>query len=586
MRKSLHLVIMVCIALTLVGCLGGGTAMQTYSVSGVVVDSNGKGISGVNLSFGRFGIAQTDSSGKWTKHDLKGRVKVIPEPDGLIFLPKSIEVTGSTNNIKFVGSPDTGSKSQIKVSFVANQQPTMAPLVSMEDLHEFDRDMYKYPFNSDSVGDLVSQYTPHSMIVPLSDMGIAHPNYRMPLALRAGVAGVSGYAPHYDIAFASDILYADAIIEHGRYDFEVVELLFWTKNLGDDTWQEFPIVSEVHVDMGPEYNDVVFPNEDVDKRYGTVHVFQMGNLIPLADEEAFTVRLAFDHHVDKPYIVNPDGEYVSDFNPYFWDAETRIGLAGYVIYLPGLHLDFSEGSKHLIFSWDLYNLVEVYDNGYPDDPSKHIVTLRLDNPFPISFTAEDYIPSIPEGDGLQPSEVTLFGAKYYDLFEKQVHLRWINPAIVDFKEVHIVRKENSEPKSIDDGELIYSGTFPTCYDKAVEEDVTYYYRAFVEDHDGLFSEGETTSITTTLPELLDIQVSQSDTTLSVGERISVHVTGKQDDGNDRSIVAHWSLTSAEVGELSSDYNEFVVFTARKAGTTVLTAEYQGMEASIVIEVVN
>jgi len=104
-----------------------------------------------------------------------------------------------------------------------------------------------------------------------------------------------------------------------------------------------------------------------------------------------------------------------------------MGLAGYVIYLPGLDLDLSSQSAHLIFDRELFNLIEVYDNGTPDDVGDDLITLRLDDPFPITLRAEPYDGLEPiAGDGAQPPEVSELDIIFFDLAEQQIAIRWIN----------------------------------------------------------------------------------------------------------------------------------------------------------------
>ncbi|MGI6518686.1 MAG: hypothetical protein ACOX4C_07905 [Bacillota bacterium] len=222
----------------------------------------------------------------------------------------------------------------------------------------------------------------------------------------AGICTCSGFSllPILDLALAKDILRVDYLLEHGRYDFTVVEMDIWGENCPPDSSNCFSGLSEVHVDLGDEYREVSFPKELRSKSHGTVHVFQLVDLIPLGRKDYIAlVRLSFDHEVDRPYIVTPDGSYVRDFNPYFWDSRTRMGLAAYVIYLPGLDLHLSSESAHLIFDWDLVDLIEIYDNGTPDDVSDDPITLRLDNLFPITLRAEPYNEWEPiTGNGAPP----------------------------------------------------------------------------------------------------------------------------------------------------------------------------------------
>ena len=73
-----------------------------YSISGQVVDLEGTGIEGLEISFsGGYSSVITDAQGKWKKDGLWGKVTVAPVGEGWEFDPLSREVTGATENIVF-----------------------------------------------------------------------------------------------------------------------------------------------------------------------------------------------------------------------------------------------------------------------------------------------------------------------------------------------------------------------------------------------------------------------------------------------------------------------------------------------------
>ena len=75
----------------------------------------------------------------------------------------------------------------------------------------------------------------------------------------------------------------------------------------------------------------------------------------------------------------------------------------------------------LLFEWDLFRLIEVYDNNTPEDPSDDLITLRLDNPFPITLRAEPSSEWEPiPGDGLTPPEVSRMDIRFFDLAKQQI----------------------------------------------------------------------------------------------------------------------------------------------------------------------
>ncbi|MCK9527013.1 MAG: hypothetical protein M0R49_13935 [Limnochordia bacterium] len=76
---------------------------------------------------------------------------------------------------------------------------------------------------------------------------------------------------------------------------------------------------------------------------------------------------------------------MEDLNHHPWNELGGTSLGGYGIYLPRFKIKFQDGvENHLIFSWNLDGLVEVYDNGSPNR-SEHLVTFRLDNPWSDSL---------------------------------------------------------------------------------------------------------------------------------------------------------------------------------------------------------
>lgn len=565
-----------------------------------VRDSEGRGIEGVTLIFsGGIGTTTTSDTGRWSKNGLSGTVTIAPAKAGYVFTPGFHEISGPSDSVNFIGSSDAIAKGRLKVSFVGNSQPRVKSQVTMGDLTPFDQSIYVAPFNSDLKGNLVGRYTPHSMIGSVNGMGVASPNYRLPLSLDYGVATgpYSGFGlmPIFDLALAKDIVYVDYLVEHGRNDFTVVELIIWGENSGPDSNNSFSILSEVHVDLGSEYQEISFPNELRDKSYGTVHVFQLVDLIPLGKRDHVAlVRLAFDHSVDRPYILNPDGSYVHNLNPYFWECKTRMGLAGYVMYLPGLNLDLSSQSAHLIFDWDLFNLIEVYDNGTPDDPSDDLITLCLENPFPITLRVEPYGEWEPIlGDGVQPPEVSELDIRFYDLVNQQIFLRWINPSVVDFRQVHVVRKEGIPPMGLEDGEVVYVGNGAMYQDDNISLGKEYFYRVIVEDWDGLFSNGEVIGIRTDPWELTEMELHACPESVSVGDTIRVFAYGYTTQGERVNALSQWELVG-DIGGISyglENYNSVLSepgssckFRATKTGMGVVIARKGELSARLTITV--
>lgn len=84
------------------------TMPVSYTVSGYVKDTNGKGISGVTISFKNtfktFSSVTSDSNGYWIKNGLSGEVTVSPSKNGWTFNPPSTVVSNTKNNVNFTGT--------------------------------------------------------------------------------------------------------------------------------------------------------------------------------------------------------------------------------------------------------------------------------------------------------------------------------------------------------------------------------------------------------------------------------------------------------------------------------------------------
>mgnify|MGYP006285880187 CR=1 FL=1 len=103
-KKKVYLLILLVSFLFLIGCSsdGDGSNNEKYTVGGVITDSNNNPITNVKLNFSNgFGIAKTDSNGRWSKTGLSGEVKITPVKEGYTFKPSSINISEENTNIKF-----------------------------------------------------------------------------------------------------------------------------------------------------------------------------------------------------------------------------------------------------------------------------------------------------------------------------------------------------------------------------------------------------------------------------------------------------------------------------------------------------
>ena len=110
MRAKLHLIIRIVgvVALSaLLIMLFGCKDKRPFTVSGQVInEATGKGLSGVTLGCGSYGIAVTDSEGKWVKVGLQGTVTITPTSPGWVFDPQNLKVTKATKDLSIKARPD------------------------------------------------------------------------------------------------------------------------------------------------------------------------------------------------------------------------------------------------------------------------------------------------------------------------------------------------------------------------------------------------------------------------------------------------------------------------------------------------
>ena len=127
-----------------------------------------------------------------------------------------------------------------------------------------------------------------------------------------------------------------------------------------------------------------------------------------------------------------------------------------------------------------------------------MVTLNLSNPFPIYFETETYSQDEDHITNQKIDEVSNLKIRYYNYMDKKQNiLRWINPVQASHKKIHIVRKIDYAPSSLEDGKKVYEGTFPLfSYDENIKENTHYFYRVFVEDQSGNLTNGKVIDIET------------------------------------------------------------------------------------------
>ncbi|MGI6694370.1 MAG: carboxypeptidase-like regulatory domain-containing protein [Limnochordia bacterium] len=106
MKKTSRMgALLIALSLLIAGCMGGGGALQEYSISGIITDASGNGVAGVTvvLSGGSSKTATTRADGTWDADGLKGRVTVTPQKDGWYFDPPSRTVDRANDEVDFQG---------------------------------------------------------------------------------------------------------------------------------------------------------------------------------------------------------------------------------------------------------------------------------------------------------------------------------------------------------------------------------------------------------------------------------------------------------------------------------------------------
>jgi len=100
-KRFTALLIILLIIVSLTACGGGSNnpAQSTYTVSGQIIDGDGRGVKGVTIHFsGGFGTAETDNKGEWNKSGLKGEVEISPaKSEVAVFDPNKVTVDRKEN---------------------------------------------------------------------------------------------------------------------------------------------------------------------------------------------------------------------------------------------------------------------------------------------------------------------------------------------------------------------------------------------------------------------------------------------------------------------------------------------------------
>lgn len=437
--------------------------------------------------------------------------------------------SNSDNTTTLDESDDNKVVDQLHISFKSNvtDETKISSQALKEELYSFDSNLYAEPFNSygtknqeELLGKKLYTVTPERFLAGIPRIRLHNTNGNLPMINQNFVhsTDTSGFAivPMMDLVYSKNIINNDILLNSSASRFKEIELVIgaddfmfipkssWNGESAPNIRETFKTYSEIHIELPEEYSGIILDNEKLpsDRIYepanNNIHVFSLIDLIPLENTDSHSVLIYFSEEIKEAKIYNPDGKRVEDFNPHLFESDRSTSWDGYFVYLPGNELNFSGGNKELSFIWDLSNLIEVYSNG-TTEIDDDLVTLKLDNPFPIRFDFNSY--SEVNHDSSSPEEVSFFEAKYFDksieeVMDNQIILRWINPNQKSFEKVILVRKLNSSPENINDGKQVYKGNFPIYFDKEIASNKEYFYKIFVENSTGRLSDGKTLNIIT------------------------------------------------------------------------------------------
>ena len=242
-----------------------------------------------------------------------------------------------------INDPTAG---EIKVSFIAEENLTAAQsnevtaqVNSGRYQHfEFNQSNYAEKYKNLEESNLVGRYTPESMIVEINSIQLANPNSQRPISKVARIdraeRSSSVILPAFDLTLANKIIDASYLYESNFNEYSNVNMTFNIKN-AERRQERFSAVSEIHVDLGEEYRDV---DLGAFRKEGTVHVFQLSDLIPLdGNSEASVLDILFDDQVEEAFMINPflEGkDYIDGIAPYFWSEERPLwSRRGYMLSL-------------------------------------------------------------------------------------------------------------------------------------------------------------------------------------------------------------------------------------------------------------
>lgn len=222
--------------------------------------------------------------------------------------------------------------------------------------------------------------------------------------------------------------------------------------------------------------------------------FSFDQLQPFAVDFLSYVIIGSD--IEALSLQNPEGEMPTTGDPPSWQFPGG-GTSGNAsqLFVPTAEPISFQGlsNPEVIFNWETEDLIEIYKVTTEGEEDKFYITLKLDNPFPISLTVREQTEGDGTGTAGAPDEVLrpYIGVAEASEFGTSIHntIYWVNPPDPAFDRVVIVRKIDSPPSDAEDGEIVHDSHRPAFVDATGVEGTHYYYRIYTVSHSGDYSEG-------------------------------------------------------------------------------------------------
>lgn len=376
----------------------------------------------------------------------------------------------------------------ISVSFQGTAAPASVDSRSIFDIYPVtDETYYKEHLKEENRGTLIGSYTPEQFFLDIDYilLYLEQPDsdeFVIQRILPDRTTPGGTYIPrHINVIHARQFI-REVEVAHDFWDGFSMKFLPHRGTSGN----VFYVKSLIGVNLGADYAGIVLDQQITDDELlpdDGLHYFTFDYLQPF--KTGFLGYITIGENITEKGIQNPSGD------SGIWNIPgdpPSLGNSSQAFF-PGESLDLSVFTHpEIVFFWNMSGLIEVYDRG-SDDPSMHVVTFALANPFPVCLSLQEMQPGSLNGDpgDTEPPDDVLCAAAV--VLDDSIVLQWINPKDEDFHQVIIMRKEGSPPAGLDDGDEVYSGHEPNFCDTLVQPGITYFYRVYAVDHSGNSSSG-------------------------------------------------------------------------------------------------